>query len=289
MRVRSDSVVLVGTSRIESGVDPRVWADVWDGRRALQLAIVGASPLVALEQLANDDTFAGLVLCDALPWILFNPPESTAALREEYATAYRRMKTQRSLLWETRLRSWLDAHLASQSISLEQFHRRAFVRTDASRIPYFSMTSERFLRLDFDRVDVQRRIDAQLEHMRGSRRPFDDAAVEAIVERMHHATQRIRARGGEVVLLHMPHNGQVGALEEEWFPREEYWDRLVAAVGVPAIHYADHEELASFVCPDGSHLDVRDTERFTRTLADIVRETLERQPSTTRRAGARRE
>lgn len=278
MRVRSDSVVLVGTSRIESGVDPRVWADSWNGRRALQLAIVGASPLVVLEQLAEDEAFAGLVLCDATTWILFNPPERTAALREEYTATYRRSRTQRSLLWETRLRSWFDAQLASQSISLEQFHRRAFVRTDASRIPYFSMTSERFLKLDFQRVDVQRRIDALLEHMHESRNSLDDAAIGAIIERVRRAVQRIRARGGEVVLLHMPHNGEIGALEREWFPRDEYWERLIAAVGDPTIHYADHAELASFVCPDGSHLDVRDAERFTRSLAGVVRKTLDRAP-----------
>jgi hypothetical protein len=88
--------------------------------------------------------------------------------------------------------------------------------------------------------------------------------------------EQIRARGGEVVLIRMPTSGDLWTLHELQYPRAEYWDRLVAVTGLPAIHFADYPGLSGFECPDFSHLDARDSPRFTQALAAILVEELGR-------------
>jgi hypothetical protein len=49
---------------------------------------------------------------------------------------------------------------------------------------------------------------------------------------------------------------------------------MVERVDAPAIHYADVAALSGHHCPDGSHLDVRETRAFTMALAGIAKDTL---------------
>jgi hypothetical protein len=71
------------------------------------------------------------------------------------------------------------------------------------------------------------------------------------------------------VLVHFPRGGQ-RTVEEERYPREQYWERLVAGTSALTFHAEDVPALASFAYPDGSHLDMKDTATFTRLLADRV-------------------
>ncbi|MEE8559002.1 MAG: hypothetical protein V3T14_14045, partial [Myxococcota bacterium] len=56
-------------------------------------------------------------------------------------------------------------------------------------------------------------------------------------------------------------------IDEENYPRAEYWDRFAASTSVPAIHFRDVVGL-NVACPDTSHLGVEESRRFTEALAD---------------------
>ncbi len=175
---------------------------------------------------------------------------------------------------ESRIRIGLADRLVSLRMSPVEFAARAFVRETPGRILYFSMTSRRFLRLDFARADVPRRIAIALRELEEQTAIQSEAETAAIVERFVLAADAIRKRGGDVVLVHLPHEGAVR--ERERRPRDRYWDRLAHAVGGVTIHFEDHTALAGFPCPDGSHLDVADTARFTRELALAIGEQRQR-------------
>jgi hypothetical protein len=55
-------------------------------------------------------------------------------------------------------------------------------------------------------------------------------------------------------------------LEAESYPRAEYWDKLAARSATPVLYTADEPEMASFQCPDGSHLSGHDQIAFTQAL-----------------------
>ena len=49
--------------------------------------------------------------------------------------------------------------------------------------------------------------------------------------------------------------------------RDSFWNRFIGQFEFNGIHAAYEPELDKFVCPDGSHLDVRDRAAFTKALS----------------------
>jgi len=68
------------------------------------------------------------------------------------------------------------------------------------------------------------------------------------------------------VFVRLPSTGAVWELEQTYFPREFYWDVLVQNTPADTLHFRDVPEMAVLPCPDGSHLDARQAEAFTRVL-----------------------
>lgn len=84
----------------------------------------------------------------------------------------------------------------------------------------------------------------------------------------------IQARGGRVVFVRFPVSGEFLEMEENLFPRTQYWDAFARQTQGLTIHFQDYEKLAGFVAPDGSHLDYRDAEKFSLALAAVLTEKL---------------
>ena len=71
-----------------------------------------------------------------------------------------------------------------------------------------------------------------------------------------------------------PISDKLKALEDEQTPRARTWDPLVQQSGVPGIHFEDYPELASFQCPEWSHLSAGDSVEFTKRLVPHLRTAL---------------
>ena len=82
--------------------------------------------------------------------------------------------------------------------------------------------------------------------------------------------RRIEARGGQVVFVRMPTSDEHWELDERYYPRAQYWDRLGSITGVATVHFADDPRTSAFSCPDTSHLDYRDAPRFTEGLLEVL-------------------
>src|SRR5215213_3911555 len=63
--VGSDSIVLVGASKTLLGINPAIFAET-SGVRPLQLAIDGSQAIPVLKNLAEDQSFRGVVLFDLM-------------------------------------------------------------------------------------------------------------------------------------------------------------------------------------------------------------------------------
>jgi hypothetical protein len=102
--------------------------------------------------------------------------------------------------------------------------------------------------------------------------------MEAIEDRFRDtiaAVEKIRARGGKVVFVRLPHSGGLKDLEGRVTPRAQTWDPLLKRTGVPGIHFQDFPELAGFNCPEWSHLSAGDSVEFTRRLVPHLRAALQ--------------
>ncbi len=77
--------------------------------------------------------------------------------------------------------------------------------------------------------------------------------------------EKFRARGGKIVFVRFPMNGDLKTLEDRDTPRARIWDRLLKETAAPGIYFEDFPELASFTCPEWSHLSAGDSVEFTKT------------------------
>jgi hypothetical protein len=101
---------------------------------------------------------------------------------------------------------------------------------------------------------------------------------QAIEQRFHDvaaAVQKLRSRGCKIVFVRLPNSGELKALEDRETPRVAFWDRIIKDTAVPGIYYEDFPDLASFKCPEWSHLSAGDSVEFSKRLIPHLRAALE--------------
>lgn len=295
--VQPDSLVLLGTSRMLFDLDLEV-LEQGLGRRPTQLAIVGSSPYPVLADLAADERFRGTVLLDVVPMMYFAPPGTPLVQASERALR-RYREWNHAQRWGHRLGLQLEGRLAflqQEDLTLAKLLERVPLADRpgalvAPRMPpyFYSLERDRRARMVPAAAVVgsplQQEVTASWERLFNPPPPptfipperFQQMMGDAFEARFRDTAQaiaRIRARGGEVVLLRLPVSGPLVAHEEKLAPEAATWERLVRENGVPAIHFAAHAELRAFTCPEWSHLSAEDSVEFTRRLVPYVRAAL---------------
>ena len=87
-----------------------------------------------------------------------------------------------------------------------------------------------------------------------------------MTERVERWVEQIRRRGGSVVFVRMPIDGRLRAVEESAFSQTQSLMRDIRARNLEVIDFA--EMAGHFRCPDGSHLEASEADRFSRLLAE---------------------
>jgi hypothetical protein len=100
-------------------------------------------------------------------------------------------------------------------------------------------------------------------------------AVEDRFRNTQTCLDKLRARGGKIVFVRFPMTGELKKLEDQQTPRAQTWDPLIQQTHAPGIYFEDYPELASFDCPEWSHLSAGDSVEFTRRLVPHLRNALQ--------------
>lgn len=295
--VRPDSLVIVGDSRPLFDLDLDALEEGL-GRRPIQLAIAGSGAYPILANLAADESFRGDVLISLVPAMYLAPggplvkASEDALKRLRTRTPADRFSHQVSMLVEERVAfiQQEDLTLVKLLESLEIPDRPgalvpprlppAFQEVDRERRNRMTAECARegsplqaAVRAAWQRLFVPPPPPTwvppevfQAEMARGT---------EARYEQTKAAIDRIRARGGRVVFVRFPYTGWLKEVEDHATPRAATWDRMLRETGAPGVHFADHPELASFDCPEWSHLSAPDSVEFTKRLVPHLRKALE--------------
>lgn len=270
-RAGPDAVILVGSSRMQLGIDPEALSRAMGSGRPLQLAIAQGPSIPILADLAADPRVTGTIVCEIHPMVYFDSIHQLAAV----AAGHLRTRARFTLADEVerRLRTFSQQVLVASLPDLSPARILRAIERGAWPVPAaVRLDADRFGRSDSSRMDLSDGYRAQMRTQwlgwKGvPASPMEVAYSTAIVNRM---VADVRARGGDVMFVRMPVDGDVREREERIVPRVKYWDRFAAGVDAVAIHYADHPELAHFELPDGSHLDQRDIADFSTALGEVL-------------------
>jgi hypothetical protein len=266
------AIILIGASRIQAGVHPDIFEEA-TGIRPLVLAIDGSNPITVLENLSEDERITGTIICSFISMFLGEDSD-------DFGRAKRWIREYNEQRWSSRLETRLSILIESSFVFrytglLPDQLWENFLESRGPHPFYAPMRPDRYRAMDFSLTDVDRirrgRIKREKEFQEKAA-PLSDERFMEKVARIDQMVQKIENRGGRVIFIRMPSTGVVRRIEEQTWPREKYWDVLVANTQANAIHFEDYPSLSKFECPDGSHLDVRDARIFTWSLAEILLE-----------------
>jgi hypothetical protein len=285
------ATVFIGPSRIKFDLDIPTWEGL-TGEKAIQLAIVGTSCRLILNDLANDKKFKGKLIIDATEFTFF----SGGAQRDKSATQtlnyyYKETPSQK-------ISSEINYALESKLVFLEESkfglnsllnglnipdHRGvigppAFPKEfSVSSIDRQSSFTPMFLSNPY-LINIQ--INNWIKRNNWIKKCLTDKSVHGLkgdslmiqMEEIKIAIDKIRSRGGRVLFVRPPSSGGYKQAEEIVYSRQEYWDKLLMYTNTPGIYYADYPETANLICPEWSHLKPADaiiyTKNLVRTLQD---------------------
>jgi hypothetical protein len=295
-RVEPESIVIVG--------DSRPWFDMdldelkrGLGKRPVQLALAGSCAYPVLEDLANDEHFHGTVIASIVPGMWFvpaGPPlaRSTDAVRRFHGqTCAQRVSHEISVPLEKSF-AFLKQDDLTMAVLLKELPipDRAHAQVPPRTPPYFcSIDRERRARMVAQAAEpgrLQQKVKGRWLRLftpppPPSYIPLDafGAKMTAAVEQRYRDTKtavdKLRARGGKIVFVRFPVTGALKEHEDKFTPRAQTWDPLLQQTAVPGIYFEDFPELASFTCPEWSHLSAGDSVEFTKRLVPHLRDALQ--------------
>jgi hypothetical protein len=279
-----NSTVLLGSSRVFFDIQLPVWERL-AGRRPIQLAIEGTSPVPFLEDLANDPRFTGRVLVGVAPDLFFSGYQYRGGV----------LRYVRKESPSQRVGQWLSMHLIEPRFAFDDPDYA--LATVLARQPWPARRGKRWFtevrklaETESDRNthlwskvgdDPAYREMARNIWREGFQPSADDPTpTEAAktaheqIERAAKAVAKLRARGVRVLFVRMPSAGEYLAYENSHFPRARTWDALLAVTGAPGIYFEDYPELrpdvAGYYLPEWSHMIRADGERVTAALYRII-------------------
>ncbi len=276
-----NATVLAGASRTFFDVQLPVWEQV-AGRRPIQLALDGTSPIAIVEDLADDPHFTGRLLVGIAPDIFFTGFEF-----EEGRPQYTRKESP-----SQRVGKWLSMHTIEPTFAFydddfalftvlrrqpwpdrpgrpQRLHVRKLQVIDADRNSYM------WDRIEADAAyrDLVRRTWAQnFDPKPTDAKQLAEAARtrDEQIERMARAVGKLRARGVFVVFVREMSAGAYLDYENRAFPRAQTWDVLLAKTGAPGIFYADYPQLSNFDLPEWSHMSKSSAQAYTAELVRLL-------------------
>jgi hypothetical protein len=261
-------VAILGSSRLQTGVDPLVVSHDLGGRGVVQLALAGADPLPVLASLANDPGFSGVVLLEYMPRRIFTPDSAPMARMQSFLATCSNPSLVAGV--ESSLERVLQRRFAALNTELHPIAILSYAQAHHAlpRGSHEVLRSDRLSMMTFS------------PHPSGGGQPDRWEAPllpRELDERF--ATMRaqitaLRARGGRVVLYRPPVTDDVLVDEEQRFPAKTWLPRVASELGVPYIDFAAVAGLQNVPCPDGEHLDARDVPAATDALAHMLRDLL---------------
>ncbi len=297
-KVTPESIVIVG--------DSRGWFDLdldelqkGLGKRPVQLAMPGGCAYPVLADLAKDESFHGTIICSVVPGLFFAPAGTPPMERGEKAVRRFRAQTpaQRASQY---LAMPLEEHVAflkQEELTLDDFLKRLPIPNRPGALvpprlpPYFgTIDRERRARMIEECARPGSELAKSIQQIwiplftppppptYIPKEQFMAKMMQAIEDRFRDtiaAIEKIRARGGKIVFVRLPHSGGLKDLEDRVTPRARTWDPLLKRTGTPGIYYSDFPELAGFNCPEWSHLSAGDSVEFSRRLVPYLRAVLQ--------------
>lgn len=270
------STIFIGSSRIKFDLDIPTWEKT-TGEKAVQLALHGSCPRLALVNLANDENFKGKLIIDITEGLFFRSREDQGmSKRVKYlkdATPSNKVSDQLGFALESQL-LFLDKDIFALNAMLIDLRipDRKGVRGEVIFPPKFSYVNferQEIMTDTFAKDTSMQKWQTGIWTMFGalSNDPGTGGdTLQKIFTEVQTSVAKIIGRGGRVIFTRTPSSGSYWDHEPISYPREKYYDHLLSITGCRGIHFKDYPDMANLICPEWSHLTKEDAVVYTEAL-----------------------
>jgi hypothetical protein len=284
-QLTTDDVILVGSSRVLFDIQLDEW-ERFTGRKPLQLASPGSSPLPIFHDLVEKTDFKGTILVGVTPGLFFSTtfPEAFPWKRPQTKVDYFQNRTYAQQL-NHYLSLPLQSNLVMMSGSEEEWSDDIDLKALLGRIKIGNRTGETdfppFYNFNDTRIDRNTTMTERTANDtvfansikkvwvffgKGAPPPDKKSTMAFFLKDLN----KFKARGGKVILVRCPSSGMLKKGEDMTFPRATFWDELVQQAQVKSYYFEDYKQL-QFDCPEWSHLSAPDARKFTAELVKILK------------------
>jgi hypothetical protein len=287
------ATIFIGSSRIKYDLDIPTWQNI-TGDRAIQLANVGSSPLPMLYDLADDKDFKGKLVIDVSEFLFFNQTPFAYKTPTDNLTYYKQETPSQKFGFI--VNKALESNLTF--LDKEEYSLNALLAL--SRVPnrqgvyefpdfpagFTPVTSDRQCYMTNELANDPKQLKQVTDvwelfgKLEAEAPPITQGAIDTIIASVKKSVDKIRDRGGQVIFVRTPSSGPFLAMEKMAFPREKFWNRLIATTQCEGVHFEDYPAIANFQCPEYSHLSISQAKSFTKSFIRILQEKGWKFPST---------
>lgn len=283
------AIILVGASRMQLNIDMDVVKSMTN-LEPIQLAIDGSPTIPVLEDLANDVAINSVVLVSIDEAQLNTYYESSQA--KDWVASYHKQEKSANEIYrriDNYLKRIVDQNLVTHlegakpatiitllgvgANSAENYlvtHLNRSRDADYLKVNSNDVYAERIKRnygknlINNQKLSYEKIFsiyEKEIENLGVSSNKEFLNSVNKIVEYI----QKIENRGGKVVLIRFPSDKLIWKIDEKRYPRDAFWKELEKK-HKNTIYFKDYPELSKYELPDGSHLDFRDKNSFTKEI-----------------------
>ena len=263
-------VVLLGSSRMQADVSTKTLKELLPTYNIINLSTDGSCANAALRDLAEDEKFSGLVLCDmTAQCLLFGDGKILG--QHAYPRYYHRvfnLNNKINRIIATTVQKKLT--VVDPYLNLQKILGLVLTKRELRQPNYLTTDEDRTRSADYTKTNLGLHTAKRIENIKVFYQKLYPSIKKDLfhdnVKSLENAVKRIQMRGGKVVFIRFPVSGEHWDIDEKYFPKEIYWDLFSHITNAETIHFKDVKFLSNFDCPDTSHLDVRDKPEFTRQL-----------------------
>ncbi len=278
------ATVFIGASRNKFDLDIGTWKKL-TGENAVQLAIEGESPTPILDDLANDKNFKGKLVVDVTEDLFFTTSPRDLKTPNKFIKHFKdqtpaeRASFQVNHLLESGF-VFLDKEFLSLNSLLKKLpvsQRKGVYGGPDFPWEFSKKTFERQSCMD-DRFVKDSNLQKKVQNIwlafekKFPADPPTGARLDSFLHGIKTDVDKIKKRGGQVIFLRTPSSGHYLEVERKTFPRENYWNKLLAVTNCNGIHFEDYEPIAHFICPEWSHMAPQQAIVWTKNLIKILEE-----------------
>ncbi|MDE3143556.1 MAG: hypothetical protein KGL19_05345 [Bacteroidota bacterium] len=277
---QENATVFIGSSRIKFDLDIPTWEKT-TGEKAIQLAIAGSNPRLALDNLAADEKFKGKLIIDITEVLFFRPVDDAELTKRlkylKEVTPSQKFSAEVGFGLESQL-LFIDKDFFSLNALLDRLPipNRPGIHGAVMWPPKFTTTNFRRqekMTDDFVKDTSMQRQVKNIWVMFGAlskQHGVSGDTLQKIFNEVQTDVAKIKARGGRVIFTRTPSSGGYWENEPISYPRAEYYDKLLSITGCNGIHFKDYPELRDFTCPEWSHLKPTDAVLYTSAVIKIL-------------------